>query len=91
VPIAPRFSANTADVVLEAAIAGIGVARLTSYQAARAIRDGKLVSLLRGFAPEPVPVHLVHTAPHLVPLKTRAFLDFAGPRLKSALANIANV
>ena len=91
VTIRPRFAANTADAVIEAAIAGVGVARLTSYQAARAIRDGKLVSLLRGYAPQSIPVHLVHTAPPLLPLKMRAFLDFAGPRLKADLANIANI
>ena len=91
VAIRPRFAANTADAIIEAAIAGIGIARLTSYQAAGAIRDGRLVSLLRGYGPEPLPVHLVHTGPPLVPLKMRAFLDFAGPRLKAGLADIANI
>ncbi len=89
--IKPRFSANTADAVIEAAVAGIGIARLTSYQAAKAIREGKLVSLLRGHAPRVLPVHLVHTGPSLLPLKMRAFLDFAAPRLKASLTNIANI
>ena len=91
VAIRPRFAANTADAIIEAAIAGIGIARLTSYQAAGAIRDGRLVSLLRGYGPEPLPVHLVHTGPPLVPLKMRAFLDFASPRLKASLADIAKI
>lgn len=91
VAIKPRFAANTADAVIEAAIAGIGIARLTSYQAAGAIRAGRLTSLLREYAPEPLPVHLVHTGPPLVPLKMRAFLDFAGPRLRASLADIANI
>jgi DNA-binding transcriptional LysR family regulator len=91
VAIRPRFAANTADAVIEAAIAGIGIARLTSYQAAGAIREGRLVSLLRGHNPEPLPVHLVHTGAPLVPLKMRMFLDFAGPRLKAGLAEIANI
>ena len=91
VAIRPRFAANTADAVIEAAIAGIGIARLTSYQAAGAIREGQLVSLLRGYNPEPLPVHLVHTGPSLMPLKMRAFLDFAGLRLKASLAEIANI
>jgi hypothetical protein len=64
---------------------------LTSYQAAGAIREGRLVSLLRGYNPEPLPTHLVHTGPPLVPLKLRAFLDFASPRLKAGLADIANI
>ena len=91
VAIRPRFAANTADAIIEAAIAGIGIARLTSYQAAGAIRDGRLVSLLRGYGPEPLPVHLVHTGPPLVPLKMRTFLDFASPRLKASLADIAKI
>jgi DNA-binding transcriptional LysR family regulator len=91
VSIQPRFAANTADAVIEAAIAGVGIARLTSYQAARAIREGRLISLLRGYAPESLPVHLVHTGPPLVPRKMRAFLDFADPRLKANLADIANI
>jgi len=91
VAIRPRFAANTADAIIEAAIAGIGIARLTSYQAVEAIRDGRLVSLLRGYSPEPLPVHLVHTGPPLVPLKMRAFLDFASPRLKASLADIAKI
>jgi len=91
VAIKPRFAANTADAVIEAAIAGIGIARLTSYQAAGAIRAGRLISLLRGYAPKPLPVHLVHTGPPMVPLKMRAFLDFAGPRLRASLADIASI
>ena len=91
VAIRPRFAANTADAVIEAAIAGIGIARLTSYQAAVAIREGRLVSLLRRYNPDPLPVHLVHTGPPLLPLKMRAYLDFAGPQLKASLADIANI
>jgi DNA-binding transcriptional LysR family regulator len=91
VAIRPRFAANTADAVIDAAIAGVGIARLTSYQAAGAIREGRLISLLRGHSPEPLPVHLVHTGQPLLPLKMRAFLDFAGPRLKADLADIANI
>ncbi len=91
IAIRPRFSANTADAVIEAAVAGVGIARLTSYQAASAIRDGKLVSLLRNHAPEPLPVHLVHTGPPLLPLKMRSFIDFAIPLLRASLAKIENV
>jgi DNA-binding transcriptional LysR family regulator len=91
VAIQPRLSANTADAVIAAAVSGVGIARLMSYQAAHAIREGRLVSLLRGYAPELIPVHLVHTGPPLLPLKMRAFLDFAAPRLKANLADIANL
>lgn len=88
VTIRPRLGVNTADALIEAASAGLGVARMMSYQAAPAIRDGRLVTILDDYAPEPIPVHLVHTGPPLLPLKLRAFLDFAAPRLKAALAGL---
>jgi DNA-binding transcriptional LysR family regulator len=88
VDIRPRFSGNTADAVIDAANAGLGVARLMSYQAEPEIREGRLVRLLADFAPDPAPIHLVHTGPTLVPLKLRAFLDFVGPRLKARLKRL---
>jgi hypothetical protein len=42
--------------------------------------------VLRQFEPEPVPVSLVHSAQGDLPLKLRAFLDFAAARLKARLS-----
>lgn len=84
--IRPRLALNTADALVEAVAAGTGIARMTSYQAANAIRQGLIVSILDDYLPEPIPVHLVHTGPPLLPLKLRAFMDFATPRLRHALA-----
>ncbi len=58
---------------------------MLSYQVAEAVASGKLRLVLRAFEPEPLPVHLVYPAQSLLPLKLRAFLDFAAPRLKAAL------
>ena len=82
---------NTAESLIEAGKSGVGVIRLTSYQVAAAIREGSLVPVLRDFIPEPFPIHLVHTGQSMVPLKLRAFLDFATPRLRTALSAIDNV
>lgn len=88
VAIHPRFAGNTADSVIAAAAAGIGIARLLSYQAAAPLRQGRLVALLPGHAPEPRAVHLVHTGPPQLPLKLLVFLDFVAPRLKAALREV---
>lgn len=85
VPIRPRFAVNTAIGVLDAAIAGAGIARILSYQAADAIADGRLAIVVPEFQPEPLPVHLIHTGQAILPLKLRAFADFAVPRLKARL------
>ena len=73
---------------MEAAIAGLGVARLLHYQAAEVVEDGRLVILLAGFEPNPAPVHLLHAARGQMPLKMRRFLDFAALRLRLALGQL---
>ena len=84
-----RLVVNTAEAAIDAAIAGIGLTRVLSYQAASAIDAGKLAVVLRDFAPPPWPVSLVYSGGQLLPLKLRAFLDFTAPRLKARLAKSA--
>ena len=84
-PVRPRFSVNTADAAIAAAIASAGITRVLSYQVRAPVAEGKLRIILRGFEPEPLPVHLVHAGRPLLPLKLRAFLDFSAPRLKASL------
>ncbi len=86
IAIRPRFSVNTADGAIDAALAGAGIIRVLSYQAAQAILEGRLVKVLQAFESEPHPVQLVHNPQSILPLKLRAFLDFAAPRLKTRLA-----
>jgi DNA-binding transcriptional LysR family regulator len=88
VPIRPRFSVNTADAVIAGAVAGLGCARVLTYQAAQAVIEGRLVTVLQDNAPSPIPVHLIHVPQLLQPLKQRTFIDFVTPRLKIALEAI---
>ena len=88
VAIRSRLIVNTAEAAIDAATAGLGVARVLSYQVAGALRAGTLTLVLRKFEPPPAPVSLVHAGQGLLPLKLRAFLDFAAPLLKARLAQI---
>jgi len=90
VTINPRFSVNTADGVVSGAVAGVGIARVLSYQAVASIRSGLLLSILEDRAPLPMPVHLVHAPHQQQPLKLRAFLDFVAPRLQQRLQAISH-
>ena len=89
IAIGARFSVNTADGVIGGAIAGLGIARVMSYQAAASVRDGTLLPILTNWAPTPIPVQLVYAAHRQQPLKLRAFLDFVVPRLQESLRAIA--
>ena len=88
VTIDARFSTNTAEGVTGGAAAGLGIARVLSYQAVDSVRDGKLVPILSAFARQQMPVHIVHAAHQQQPLKLRAFLEFVAPRLQQRLRSI---
>jgi DNA-binding transcriptional LysR family regulator len=91
VPVRCRLSVNTAEAAIDAAIAGVGLTHVLSYQAARAVADGKLKLVLRGFERDPIPVSLIHAGQGLLPLKMRSFLEFAAPRLRRSLASDPSV
>jgi DNA-binding transcriptional LysR family regulator len=86
VAVRSRLVVNTAEAAVDAATAAVGVTRVLSYQVASALRAGTLALVLQRFEPPPWPVSLVHAGGGLLPLKLRAFLDFAAPRLKARLA-----
>jgi len=90
VTVNPRFSVNTADGVVGGAVAGVGIGRVLSYQAAASVRAGTLLPILADQAPPPMPVHLVHAPHQQQPLKLGAFLDFVAPRLQQRLQAISH-
>jgi DNA-binding transcriptional LysR family regulator len=85
VTVHPRMYVTTAEAAIDAAIAGTGIARLLSYQVARALTERTLTLALEEFEPSPQRVNLLHAGGKRVPLKLRAFLDFAASRLRARL------
>lgn len=85
IPINPRFAVNNASAAIDAAIEGAGLIRVLSYQVEEAIARGSLIAVLEDFRTAPVPVHLLHGGQSIMPLKLRAFMDFASPRLHDRL------
>ena len=45
-----------------------------------------MTTVLDEFQPPAVPINLVYVADRFLPIKVRAFLDFAAPRLKRVFA-----
>lgn len=83
VPIATRFTCNTNDAVIEAALAGWGLSRFQSYQVAEPIAAGRLTPVLVDYEREPVPVHIVHAEGRESSARVRVFVDFAAGRLRA--------
>jgi DNA-binding transcriptional LysR family regulator len=85
VRVRSRMYVTTAEAALEAAVCGVGITRLLSYQAVEAVRAGGIVTILRRHEPAPLPVSLVYVRERRVTGKLRAFLDFAARRLRERL------
>jgi len=85
VPIHPRLIVSTAEAAIDAAVEGLGVTCVLSYQVESALRAGTLQLLLESFEPPPLPVSFLYSSQGRLPLKLRALLDFAAPRLRTRL------
>ena len=88
VPVHARLVVGSAEAACDAACAGIGITSAFAYHFQTALERGALTTLLDQFQPPPLPVNLVYTANRFLPIKVRAFLDFAAPRLKRVFAEL---
>jgi DNA-binding transcriptional LysR family regulator len=91
VPIRARLTVSTAEAAIDAAVAGLGITCVLSYQVESALRAGELKLILESFEPAPIPVSLLYASQGRLPLKLRALLDFASPRLRARLLKSAAV
>ena len=73
--VAPRFTSNSADAAIQFAAQGGGLTRVLAYQAAEAIKDGRLKIVLAKFEPPALPIHIVYPTSRLLSAKVRAFID----------------
>lgn len=78
--ITPRLSVNSLDAAIAAAVHGLGIVRVLSYQVATELADGRLVAVLPGTSPPPVPVSLMFQGGGRVSPAVRAFIEAARHR-----------
>ena len=71
----PRLSTNSADAAIRYAEAGGGLTRVLAYQAADAIKRGRLKAVLTKFEQPALPIHIVYPTSRLLSAKVRTFID----------------
>jgi DNA-binding transcriptional LysR family regulator len=71
----PRFSTNSADAAIRYAEAGGGLTRVLAYQAAEAIKRGRLKAVLTKFEQPALPIHIIYPTSRLLSAKVRTFID----------------
>lgn len=75
VAIQPSFVTNSAEVALAHAERGFGLAMALGYQAAEAVRAGRLAVVLAKFEAPALPIQLVYPAARLGSAALRAFVE----------------
>ncbi|MHA4866598.1 LysR family transcriptional regulator [Duganella sp. PWIR1] len=79
----PRLTVTSNDAAIDAAVGGLGVCRLLSYQVAEQLRDGRLSIILADYEEAPLPVHVLHRESKFGSAKVRKFIDMLVDYLRS--------
>jgi len=79
----PRLTVSSNDGAIGAALEGLGICRLLSYQVADELADGKLKIVLAPFEEAPLPVHVVHRESKYGSSKVRNFIDMLVDHLRT--------
>lgn len=81
--VSPRLSINSNDAAIDAALAGLGVVQLLSYQVASQLASGQLVRLLQAWETPALPVHVIHREGRSASAKVQAFVQLAVAELRA--------
>ncbi len=85
VKVRPRLIVNTNDAAIEAAMQGLGIIRVLSYQVKALISDNKLVPVLEAYQPQPQPVHVIYRQVKFQASRIKTFIDLLTDSLRATL------
>ena len=79
-----RLTVNDPGALLDACLAGSGIAQMLLLRVDHLIAQGRLIDLFPDWPDERFPLHAYYPSRHFVPAKTRVFLDFVMGLLEGA-------
>ena len=85
IEVSGKFRANAAQVVLRAAVAGLGIALLPDSVTAPEVKAGRLVRLLPRYRREGADLYAVHVSRRQIPHAVTAFVEFAAAKIRTVL------
>lgn len=83
VRVKPRLVVTSNDSAIEAAVKGLGITRIISYQIAPELAQEKLTIVLSEFEVPALPVNIIHREGRLGSAKIRSFIDLMALRLRA--------
>ena len=81
--IKPRLRVTSNDSAIEAAISGLGITQLLSYQIASQVASGELKIILSEFETKPIPINVIHREGRYASAKVRSFIDLITSNLRA--------
>lgn len=82
---------DNGEVMRQAALAGLGIARLSSFHIGPDIRAGRLQPILESFNPgDSEPIHALHVEHSYLADRIRVFIDFVAERAQIIFADHSN-
>ncbi len=81
--IRPRMRSTSNEAAVTAAIEGLGIARLLSYQVAAHLRCGALLPVLPSFETSDLPIHVLHHGGRRATQRVRGFIDLVVKGLRA--------
>jgi DNA-binding transcriptional LysR family regulator len=87
IEVSGKFRANAARVVLQAALAGLGIALLPDSVTTAEIQAGRLVRVLPKYRREGADLYVVYVSRRQLPLAVSAFAEFAGEKIRATLSS----
>jgi DNA-binding transcriptional LysR family regulator len=83
VRVKPRLTVTSNDAAIEAAVEGLGITRLISYQIAPELQNGQLKIILSDYEYPALPINILHREGRNSSAKVRAFIDLVAEKLKA--------
>ncbi|WP_411388106.1 LysR family transcriptional regulator [Pseudomonas sp. MPB23] len=81
--VSGRMRVNNGELLRDTAIAGLGITYLPTFIVGDALKDGRLVSILDDFAPDPLTLSAVYPQHRQSSRPVQALVDFLRERLAS--------
>lgn len=76
VPVAGTLRINSSQALVKAALAGIGLVKLSSFMVTEEVKTGVLVSVLNDYCARDIDIHAAYPTQRYLPSKVRVFIDF---------------
>lgn len=81
-PMPNHIDFHNTSAVKNAALAGFGIGRVPKYLVVNELKDRRLVEVLPGVAPAPLPLFALYLGGRFVPEKVRAFVGFLAEEVR---------